>query len=215
VISAVDRLTASRIVPVVEISDVGLGLELARTLTRAGLPAMEVTLRTASALDVIREIAAELPEFLIGAGTLLTPGQIDDAVSAGAQFGVAPGFTPTLSAAAAAAGLPFVPGAVTASEILAASEAGHTHIKFFPAERSGGVAAVSALSAPFASAAIRFMPTGGINPGNLDSYLALSSVFAIGGTWIAPRGHIADGRFHEIYDAARDAVATVAATVDR
>jgi len=212
--SVIPRLSAARIVPVVEIADVASGLELARTLTEAGLPLMEVTLRTPAALDAIRAISAELPEFLVGAGTLLTTRQVDDAVAAGAQFGVSPGFTPALSAAAAASDLPFVPGAVTASEILAAAEAGHTHVKFFPAEQSGGAGAISSLTAPFAAMGIRFMPTGGIRLDNLAGYLALPSVFAIGGTWVAPRADIRNGRFDKIRDAARVAVATVAVKAD-
>jgi len=207
----IDRLTAARIVPVVEISDPARGVELARTLAAAGLPTMEVTLRTPEALDAIRAISEEIPGFLVGAGTLLTVRQLDDAVAAGAHFGVSPGFTAGLSAAARAADLPFVPGAVSASEILAAADGGHTHVKFFPAEQSGGAAAIASLAAPFAALQIRFMPTGGIRPGNLDAYLAIPSVFAIGGTWIAPRASIAEGRFDEIGKAAREAVATVGA----
>jgi len=204
------KLTLARIVPVVEITDAARGVELARTLADAGLPVMEVTLRTPAALDAIRAIAAEVPGFLVGAGTLLTPAMIDDAVAAGAHFGVSPGFTPALSGTATAAGLPFVPGAVTASEILAAIESGHTHLKFFPAEQSGGAAAIASLTAPFAALGIRFMPTGGIRPAGLDAYLALPSVFAIGGTWIAPRDAITERRFDDIRQAARTAVATVA-----
>ena len=205
------KLTLARIVPVVEITDAARGVELARTLAEAGLPVMEVTLRTPAALDAIRAIAAEVPGFLVGAGTLLTPAMIDDAVAAGAHFGVSPGFTPALSGAAAAAGLPFVPGAVTASEILAANESGHTHLKFFPAEQSGGAAAIASLTTPLAALGIRFMPTGGIRPAGLDAYLALPSVFAIGGTWIAPRDAITERRFDDIRQAARTAVATAAA----
>jgi 2-dehydro-3-deoxyphosphogluconate aldolase/(4S)-4-hydroxy-2-oxoglutarate aldolase len=209
--SVLERLTLARIVPVVEITDARRGVELAQTLAAAGLPVAEVTLRTPAALEAISAIAAEVPGFLVGAGTLLTPAQIDDAVEAGAHFGVSPGFTPALSDAATAAGLPFVPGAVTSTEILAAAERGHTHLKFFPAEPSGGSAAVAAFAAPFASLGIRFMPTGGVRPSNLDAYLALHTVFAIGGTWIAPRDQITEGRFDEIGAAARTAVATVAA----
>ena len=206
-----DQLTAAGIVPVVEINDPARGVELARTLAAAGLPTMEVTLRTPKALDAIRAISDEVPSFLVGAGSLLTVRQLDDAVAAGAHFGVSPGFTARLSAAALAAGLPFVPGAVSSSEILAAADAGHDHVKFFPAEQSGGAAAIASLAAPFAALRIRFMPTGGIRPSNLDAYLGIPSVFAIGGTWIAPRASIDAGRFEEIGKAAREAVATVAA----
>lgn len=208
--SAVERLTLARVVPVVEITDVASGVELARVLSDAGLPVAEVTLRTPVALDAIRAIVSEVPGFLVGAGTLLTTAQVDAAVAAGAHFGVSPGFTPALSRAASSSGLPFVPGAITSTEILAAAESGHTHVKFFPAEQSGGVAALSSFAAPFAGLDIRFMPTGGIRPSNLDAYLSVPTVFAIGGTWIAPRDQISDGRFDEIGRAARDAVAVVA-----
>jgi 2-dehydro-3-deoxyphosphogluconate aldolase/(4S)-4-hydroxy-2-oxoglutarate aldolase len=207
--SVIARLTSARIVPVVEIADAGVAL--ARTLAGAGLPMMEVTLRTPAALDAIRAIASEVPDFLVGAGTLLTTRQLEDAVAAGAHFGVSPGFSAALSGAAVAAELPFVPGATTATEILAAAESGHSHLKFFPAEQSGGAAAIASLTAPFAALGIRFMPTGGIRPSNLDAYLALPSVFAIGGTWIAPRDAIAAGEFEVIGAAARAAVATAAA----
>ena len=205
------RLTAARIVPVVEISDAVRGVELARVLAEAGLPMMEVTLRTPAALDAIHAIATEVPDFLVGAGTLLTTRQLEDAVAAGAHFGVSPGFSAALSGAALGAELPFVPGATSATEILAAAESGHTHLKFFPAEQSGGAAAIASLTAPFAALGIRFMPTGGIRPSNLDAYLALPSVFAIGGTWIAPRGAIAEGAFEGIGETARAAVAIAAA----
>lgn len=205
-----ERLSRARIVPVVEITDVGRGVELARTLLDAGLPVMEVTLRTPAALDAIRAISADVPGFLVGAGTLLSPAQLEDAALAGAHFGVSPGYTSALSSAAINVGLPFVPGAVTATEIFAAVEGGHTHIKFFPAEQSGGAAAIGSLAAPFAALGIRFMPTGGIRPSGLDAYLSLTNVFAIGGTWIAPRDAITEGRFEAIGDAARTAVATVA-----
>jgi len=209
--SALERLTLARIVPVVEITDVARGVQLARTLAAAGLPVAEVTLRTPAALEAIRAIASEVPDFLVGAGTLLTPAQIDDAAEAGAHFGVSPGFTPALSRAASDAGLSFVPGAVTASEVLAATESGHTHLKFFPAEQSGGAGTIAAFAAPFAALGVRFMPTGGVRPANLDAYLGLATVFAIGGTWIASRDQIAEGRFSEITQAARTAVGTVAA----
>jgi 2-dehydro-3-deoxyphosphogluconate aldolase/(4S)-4-hydroxy-2-oxoglutarate aldolase len=205
-----DSLTRARIVPVVEITNVARGVELARTLLDAGLPVMEVTLRTPAALEAIRAIRAEVQGFMVGAGTLLTPTQLEDVARAGAHFGVSPGFSPALSSAAVTVGLPFVPGTVTATEILAAADSGHTHLKFFPAEQSGGAATIGALAAPFAALGIRFMPTGGIRPGGLNDYLSLTNVFAIGGTWIAPRDAIAEGRFDAIGDAARAAVSTVA-----
>jgi 2-dehydro-3-deoxyphosphogluconate aldolase/(4S)-4-hydroxy-2-oxoglutarate aldolase len=201
------QLRRLRIVPVVEVQDAERAVDLARALSGAGLPAAEITLRTPAALDAIAAIADALPDFLVGAGTLLGPEQVHAAQEAGARFGVSPGFTPALSSAAASAGLPFIPGAVTASEILAASGAGHRHLKFFPAESSGGADAVSSYAGPFAGAGIAFMPTGGIRPETFSRYLSLPNVFAVGGTWIAPRDAITEGRFDEIRHSARAASA--------
>lgn len=200
------RLRAARIVPVVEITSAAQGVRLAEVLTEAGLPVAEVTLRTPAALDAIRAIAEALPDFLIGAGTLMTGEHVSAAAAAGARFGVSPGFTPGLSAAATAAGLPFVPGVSSASEALAAFECGHRELKFFPAEQSGGASAIAALGGPFAPLEISFMPTGGIRPETVGSYLDLHNVFAVGGTWIARKDAIAEERFDEIALAARDAV---------
>lgn len=199
-------LAQARIVPVVEIVDPDQAVPLAHALTDAGLPLMEVTLRTPGALEAIRAIHDELPDFIVGAGTLLTAAQVGDAATAGAQFGVAPGFSPELSRAASDAGLPFVPGAVTASEVLAALALGHTHLKFFPAESSGGVKAIESLAGPFAGMGITFMPTGGVRLTNLDAYLAVPHVFAVGGTWIAPRDAITAGNFTMISAEARHAL---------
>ena len=208
--SVFERLSSARIIPVVEITDVGRAVELARTLSAGGLPIMEVTLRTPVALDSIRAIRAELPDFIVGAGTLLTAEHVARAVEAGAHFGVSPGFTSVLSAAASDHDLPFIPGTVTASEVLAAAEYGHTHLKFFPAEQSGGAPVIAALAAPLAGHGIRFMPTGGIRLAGLSDYLALAGVFAVGGTWIAPRSAITEGRFEDILAATREAVVAVA-----
>jgi 2-dehydro-3-deoxyphosphogluconate aldolase/(4S)-4-hydroxy-2-oxoglutarate aldolase len=204
------QLALARIVPVVEITDASRAVELAHTLAAGGLPVMEVTLRTPAALDAIRAIRAEVPDFIVGAGTLLTAGQIALAHEAGAHFGVSPGFTPTLSAAASDLHFPFVPGTVTASEILVAAEHGHTHLKFFPAEQSGGAAIIGSLAAPLAAHGIHFMPTGGIRPAGLGAYLSLANVFAVGGTWVAPRDAITAGRFDHILAATRSAVAAAA-----
>lgn len=204
--TALDRLAELRVVPVVEIEDAGTAVPLARALRDAGLPALEVTLRTGAAVEAVRRIAAELPEVLVGAGTLLTADQVAVAAGAGARFGVSPGFTPALSAAAADAGLPFVPGTVTAGEVLAAVDAGHRRLKFFPAEQAGGAPAIRSLTTPFAALGVTFMPTGGLTPDNAGAYLALPSVFAIGGTWIAPRRTVAEQAFDAVGAAAREAL---------
>ncbi len=207
VLAILDRV---RIVPVVEIVDAAQAVPLARALVAAGLPAIEITLRTPAALDAIAAIAAELPHFALGAGTLLIPTDVTAAVDAGARFLVSPGRTPALSEAALATGLPFVPGAVTPSEMMLAAEAGHRRIKFFPAEQSGGAKALTGLIAPLRALGATFMPTGGIRPDNLPGYLAIPEVFAVGGTWIAPRDVLAAGRFDHVTERARTALATVA-----
>ncbi len=208
VLSVLDRV---RVVPVVEIVDATTAVPLARALAAAGLPAVEITLRTPAALDAIRAIADEVPDFALGAGTLLTPADVRAAVRAGARFLVAPGRTAALSAAAEETGLPFVPGAVTASEVMAAAEAGHRRVKFFPAEQSGGAAGLAALIAPLRALGLRFMPTGGIRPDNLPAYAAIDEVFAVGGTWIAPRDVLAAGRFEIVTERARNAIAVAEA----
>jgi 2-dehydro-3-deoxyphosphogluconate aldolase / (4S)-4-hydroxy-2-oxoglutarate aldolase len=195
------------VVPVVEIDDAAAAVPLARTLAAAGLPVVEVTFRTPAARDAVAAIAAEMPEFLLGAGTLVLPDMVTAAAEAGARFGVSPGLSGACLAAAAERGLPFVPGAVTPSEVGACLEAGATHIKFFPAGAYGGIGTLKALDGPFGWTGARFMPTGGVRPENAAEYLALPHVFAVGGTWIAPRADIAAGRWDAIGERARAAAA--------
>jgi 2-dehydro-3-deoxyphosphogluconate aldolase / (4S)-4-hydroxy-2-oxoglutarate aldolase len=200
-------VAALAVVPVVEIDDAATAVPLARTLAEAGLPVVEVTFRTPAAHDAVAAIAAELPDFLLGAGTLVLPDMVTSAAEAGARFGVSPGFSSACLAAAAKAALPFVPGAVTPSEVGACLEAGTRHIKFFPAGAYGGIATLAALDGPFGWTGARFMPTGGVRPENAAEYLALPNVFAVGGTWIAPRADIAAGRWDAIGERARAAAA--------
>lgn len=204
VLTALETLA---VVPVVEIDDAATAVPLARTLADAGLPVVEVTFRTPAARDAVAAIAAELPGFLLGAGTLVLPDMVTSAAEAGARFGVSPGQSGACLAAAAEAGLPFVPGAVTPSEVGACLEAGARHIKFFPAGAYGGIATVAAFDGPFGWTGARFMPTGGVRPENAAEYLALPNVFAVGGTWIAPRADIAAGRWDAIAERARAAAA--------
>ena len=204
VLTAVEALA---VVPVVEIDDAAAAVPLARTLADAGLPVIEVTFRTPAARDAVAAIAAELPDFLLGAGTLVLPEMVTAAAEAGAQFGVSPGQSAACFAAARKAGLPFVPGAVTPSEVGACLEAGAKHIKFFPAGAYGGIATLKALDGPFGWTGARFMPTGGVRPENTAEYLALPNVFAVGGTWIAPRADITAGRWDVIAERARAAAA--------
>lgn len=207
------ELEALGVVPVVEVEDSAHAVPLAQALAEAGLPVLEITFRTPAAGEAVAAIAAELPDFLLGAGTLLTPDSVAAAVTAGARFGVSPGVSPRCVAAAAEHDFPFIPGAVTPSEVMTCLDSGANHIKFFPAGAYGGVTALSALAGPFASAGVRFIPTGGVDASNAADYLRLPHVFAVGGTWIAPRSDIAQGRWREIAERAR-AVATLSPSVE-
>ncbi len=197
-------LEGTKIVPVVVLDDADTAVPLARTLLDAGIAAIEVTLRTPAAVDAIARIARDVPDIVVGAGSLRTPEQIQTVRDGGAGFGVSPGATPALLAAAAEAGLPFVPGAQTASEMLALLEAGFALQKFFPAEAAGGVAFLRSVAAPLPE--IRFMPTGGITPGNAASYMALDNVAAVGGSWLTPGKLLAARDYDAIGRLARDAV---------
>jgi 2-dehydro-3-deoxyphosphogluconate aldolase/(4S)-4-hydroxy-2-oxoglutarate aldolase len=199
------RLGELRIVLVVEIDDPADAAPLARTLVEAGLPVVEITLRTAAGLEAVARAAAEVPDCLVGAGTLLDPAMIVAAAKAGASFGVSPGATAACLEAAAAQGLAYVPGAVSPGEVMMILAAGLTHVKFFPAGAFGGLTTLRALSGPFASAGVRFMPTGGVTETNALDFLASDSVFAVGGTWIAPRADIAARRWDLIGERARTA----------
>lgn len=178
------------IVPVLVVDDAAHAVPLARALVEGGLPALEVTLRTPAALDVIREMAA-MPGGVVGAGTLLTPADVLAAKDAGAVFGVSPGATDRLLDACEDADLPLLPGAATASEAMRLLERGYSMLKFFPAEASGGAAALKAIGAPIPQ--VKFCPTGGVSPGNAESYLALSNVVCAGGSWVAPKDKVIAG----------------------
>jgi 2-dehydro-3-deoxyphosphogluconate aldolase/(4S)-4-hydroxy-2-oxoglutarate aldolase len=171
------------VIPVLVLDGTHDPTELAATLVAAGLPVIEVTLRTADALDGIRAMA-EVPGAVVGAGTVLSEIQLDDAVVAGAKFIVSPGLTEWL--ARAAEGIPFLPGVATAGDIMRGLDLGLDRFKFFPAEAAGGIPGLKALSAPFAG--VRFCPTGGITAGTAPDWLALDSVACVGGSWIVPKG---------------------------
>lgn len=193
------------VMPVVVIHRVVDAVPIARALVAGGLPAIELTLRTPVALEAVRAIAQEVPEILVGAGTIVMPGQAKEAHDAGAQFLVSPGSTPSLLGAMSDTGLPFLPGTATVSEVLAVLEAGFTEMKFFPAEASGGAAFLSAISSPVPAA--RFCPTGGITPANAPSYLALPNVGCVGGSWLTPADLVAARDWGTIEALARDAAA--------
>jgi 2-dehydro-3-deoxyphosphogluconate aldolase / (4S)-4-hydroxy-2-oxoglutarate aldolase len=181
-----DLLGDVRVIPVLTIpdSDSESAVPLARALVAGGLPVLEITLRTEAALSSIARIAGEVPDAVVGAGTVTSPQQYRDARNAGAQFVVAPGCTDALARAAAEAGGAFLPGAVTPSEILRLAEHGITLMKFFPAEANGGIEALKALAGPFPG--IRFCPTGGVDLARANDYLALDNVVCVGGTWMVP-----------------------------
>jgi 2-dehydro-3-deoxyphosphogluconate aldolase/(4S)-4-hydroxy-2-oxoglutarate aldolase len=194
--NAADLLARQRVVPVVVIEDANDAVPLARTLLSAGLDAIEVTLRTEEGLEAIERIASEVPDMLLGAGSVRRAEQIAAVKSAGAEFAVSPGSSDSLLDAAADAALPFVPGAVTASEVLNLLDLGYTLLKFFPAELSGGAPFLKAIGAPIPEA--RFMPTGGVTPTNAAEYLSLANVACIGGSWIAPTGLLREKNFDAI-----------------
>ncbi|CUR62448.1 multifunctional 4-hydroxy-2-oxoglutarate aldolase and 2-dehydro-3-deoxy-phosphogluconate aldolase [metagenome] len=177
-------LSLAPVVPVVVLDDVAHAVPVARALVAGGLPVIELTLRTPVALDAIAAIAAEVPEITVGAGTVLTPRHAEQAVAAGAQFLVSPGATPDLLRGLSDAGVPFLPGTATVSEVMAVLEAGVTEMKFFPAEASGGAAFLTSIASPVPAA--RFCPTGGITAATAASYLALPNVGCVGGSWLTP-----------------------------
>jgi len=192
-------------VPVVVVDDLAQAVPVARALVAGGLPVIELTLRTPVALDAIRAIADEVPEILVGAGTVLTPGQAKEARDAGAQFLVSPGATPALLAGMAETGLPFLPGTATVSEVLAVLEAGWTEMKFFPAEASGGAAFLASVASPVPAA--RFCPTGGITATSAASYLALPNVGCVGGSWLTPKDALVAGDWARVEQLAAAAAA--------
>ncbi|MEU1814048.1 bifunctional 4-hydroxy-2-oxoglutarate aldolase/2-dehydro-3-deoxy-phosphogluconate aldolase [Streptomyces roseifaciens] len=177
------------VLPVAVLSDASDAVPLARALVAGGLPAIEVTLRTEAALDAIRAVAAEVPEAVVGAGTVLSPAGAEAAARAGARFLVSPGWTDPLLEALRGTGLPFLPGVSTASEVMALLERGVSDMKFFPAQAAGGTPYLRSLASPLPGA--RFCPTGGIGPDTAPSYLALPNVPCVGGSWMLPPATLA------------------------
>ncbi len=192
------------IVPVLVVDDVAHARPLAEALVAGGLPALEVTLRTEAALDVIAAMA-DVPGGVVGAGTLVTPDDVVAAKAAGAQFGVSPGATDALIAACEAEELPLLPGAATATEAMALLARGYDMLKFFPAEASGGAPALKAIGAPLPQ--ISFCPTGGVSMANAESYLSLPNVVCAGGSWVAPKDKVQAGDWAGIEELAREAAA--------
>jgi 2-dehydro-3-deoxyphosphogluconate aldolase/(4S)-4-hydroxy-2-oxoglutarate aldolase len=204
----IEALGKIGIVPVIKIDNPLDAVPLARAIQTGGIPCVEITFRTAAAEESLRRIAAELPQALLGAGTVLTTEQIDRAVGAGAQFIVTPGFNPRVVAHALKRGVPILPGCSTPTDIEQALEFGLEAVKFFPAEQSGGLDYLKAVAAPYFQA--RFVPTGGISGANLGKYLGFGPVLACGGSWMAKEDLIRAGDFAGISALCAEAV-TIAA----
>lgn len=204
-ISANSILTAGPVIPVIVIDELHQAVPLARALIAGGVGVLEVTLRTSCAVDAIRAIAQEVPEAIVGAGTVTNPEQLKAVTAAGAQFAISPGLTDALLQAAVDGPIPLIPGISTVSELMTGMNYGLDSFKFFPAEANGGVSALKAIAGPFSH--IRFCPTGGISLSNYRDYLALSSVLCVGGSWLVPADAIRDGDYTRITTLAAQAVA--------
>ena len=206
------RIAQLGVVPVIAIEKADAAIPLADALLEGGLPVVEITFRTVAAAEVIRKITKERPNLIVGAGTALTAAHLETAKASGAAFAVAPGLNPHVVKQAQAMGFPFVPGIATPSEIELGLSLGCKILKFFPAEALGGVGMIEALTAPYKHTGVRFMPTGGVSPANLESYLRLDIVAAVGGTWIAKKEDLANGKWDDIRTRCKAAVEIVAKT---
>ena len=198
-----DIFAAGPVVPVLVIKDLDKAVPLAKALIAGGIKVLEVTLRTPVALDVIKKIADEVPEAIIGAGTVTNAQQLKQVVEAGAKFAISPGLTEALLEAGKGYDIPLIPGISSISDLMTAKDAGYDHLKFFPAEASGGVKALKSIGGPFPD--VTFCPTGGIGPANYNDYLALSNVRCVGGSWVAPDDAIESGDWDKITQLAKEA----------
>lgn len=196
---------AARVIPVLTIAKVEDAVPLARALVAGGVRVLEVTLRTDAAVDAARAIMAEVPDAVVGLGTLTRPADFAIATRIGAAFTVSPGLTPALATAARDSGIPYLPGVATVSEVIAAREFGFNTLKFFPAEVAGGAAALKSFAPLFAN--LRFCPTGGVTPEKAPAYLSLPNVFCVGGTWLTPAALVEAGDWGAITELARQASA--------
>ncbi|MBE6363051.1 MAG: bifunctional 4-hydroxy-2-oxoglutarate aldolase/2-dehydro-3-deoxy-phosphogluconate aldolase [Lentisphaerae bacterium] len=204
--TAVETLSAIRIVPVLVLNDVDSGLKMCEVLAECGLPAAEITFRTTAAEAVIKAASSRFPELYLGAGTVLNSRDLHRAFDAGAKFAVAPGFNPTIVKEAVANGFAFAPGVCTPSEVEQAMEYGCRFLKFFPAEASGGINFLKSLIAPYKHLGVRFMPTGGVTTANVADYLAVKEIVAVGGTWLGKSSDIESGNWDGIRTAVKAAV---------
>jgi len=203
--NALDVMQTGPVIPVIVIDRLADAVPLARALVAGGVRVLELTLRTPQALAAIERVAAEVEGAIVGAGTLTRPEDVDAVQRAGAVFGVSPGFTPELGAAARAAGLPLLPGVMTPSDVIAARAAGYTELKLFPAQQAGGIGMLKALGGPFPD--VRFCPTGGIGAATAPEFLAQPNVVCVGGSWLTPADAVAAGDWGRITELARAASA--------
>lgn len=202
------KLQNTPVVPVVVIDDAAKAVAIAKALVAGGLTVIEVTMRTAAAADAIAAIAEQVPDAIVGAGTVLSSQQATDIVAAGAKFIVSPGLHVDVVATAKTLGVPIIPGIATATELQQAWNLGLRTLKFFPAEQAGGIPMIKALASVFRD--VTFMPTGGVSPANLQEYLKVPAVLACGGSWLTPAAAIADGDFEKITTLASEALAIAA-----
>ena len=193
------------VIPVIVIDELAQAVPLARALVAGGVRVLEVTLRTAPALEAIRLIAREVPDAIVGVGTLTRPQDFKDALDAGAQFGVSPGLTPAMIQAAHETKLPLLPGVMTPSDVIAARLAGFSELKLFPAQQAGGIGMLKALGGPFPD--VTFCPTGGVSAENAPDFLALPNVACVGGSWLAPKAAVNAGDWDRITALAKEASA--------
>lgn len=205
--TVINQIGKIGIVPVIAISDIDKAVPLADALADGGVPCAEITFRTDEGEKCIRRIATQVPDILVGAGTVLSIEQVDRAIDAGAKFLVSPGFNINVVKYAIEKGIPMVPGCVTPSEMEAAMDFGIFTVKFFPAEQAGGLAYIKAVSAPYTK--LSFMPTGGINADNLGKYMAYDRIVACGASWLADKTLIAESNFGEITSRCKQAVKIV------
>lgn len=199
----IEQISAVGVVPVVKLDSADDALPLAAALKEGGICCAEVTFRTDAAEESIRRIAKEYPDFLVAAGTVLTPAQADAAMNAGASFVVSPGLNPEVVKHCLSKGYPIIPGVCTPSEVEMALSLGLKYLKFFPAEAAGGVKMIKAMAAPYTM--VKFMPTGGIGVNNLADYLNCKAVYACGGSWMVPADKISEGKFDDIALLTREA----------
>jgi len=204
-LTALQVMQDAPVIPVIVLGDVAHAVPLARALVAGGIRMLEVTLRTPVALACIEAIARDVPDAVVGAGTVRSAADAQAATLAGARFAVSPGYTHAVGRACHELGLALLPGVATGSEIMAAQEDGYTELKFFPAMQAGGLAMLKAWQGPFGD--VRFCPTGGISPANAADFLALPNVACVGGSWLTPADAVAQGDWARITTLAREAAA--------